>query len=122
MKFISLSVLAIFATGIALSAADTISGKWQFHQSIAGNENDMSCTFTQTGDDLAGTCDGPGAAIKITGKVSEKKVTWSYQFDYNGSPLTMTYSGTLTSDSKMTGTVNVDPFGVGGEFSGAPVK
>jgi hypothetical protein len=117
------TLLTIFFTAaIALSAADAVSGAWQVHQNIAGNENDLACTFTQTGEDLAGSCDGPNGAMKLTGKVSEKKVTWTIQSDYNGTPLTIKYSGTLTSTTKITGSVSVDPYAVEGEFTAIPAK
>ena len=114
--------VAVLLAAIPATAADTVSGKWTIHQSIAGNESDMSCTFTQNGEDLVGTCDGAAGEVKIAGKVSEKKVTWTIQFDYNGTPLTMKYSGTLASATKMTGSVNVDPYQVDGEFTAVSTK
>ena len=56
------------------------------------------------------------------GKISEKKVSWSFQSEYEGNPLTLKYSGTLESATKMTGTVSVDPYGVDGEFTAVPAK
>jgi len=122
MKTILLAVLAILMAATTLTAADTLSGAWQIHQNIVGNESDLACTFTQTGDDLAGSCEGPNGNMKLTGKVSEKKVTWTIQFDYNGTPLTMKYSGVLASATKMTGSVSVDPYQVEGEFTGVSAK
>lgn len=99
----------------------SVNGKWNIHSSIAGNDSDASCTFIQTGNDLSGTCPGPGGEAKLAGKVDGKKVTWSFQMDYNGSPLTMKYEATLDS-GKMTGTVTVNPFGVSGDMSAVPAK
>src|SRR5262249_44390228 len=122
MKSFLLHVVMILVAAIPVAAADALSGKWKVHQSIAGNDSDMPCTFTQTGDDLAGTCDAASGTVKISGKVSENKVTWTVQTEYNGSPLTLKYSGTLASATKMTGTVTVDPYGVDGEFTAAPAN
>jgi len=122
MKKSPLYALAILLAATPAIAADSVSGKWQIHQSIVGNESDLSCTLTQTGDDLAGTCDIPAGAVKISGKVSETKVSWTFQSEYNGSPLTMKYSGTVASPTKMTGTVSVDPYGVEGEFTATAAK
>jgi hypothetical protein len=122
MKSILLSTLVLLAAALTLCAADVLNGKWQIHQSVVGNESDLSCTFTQTGSELAGTCDGPTGAAKITGKVEDKKVTWSLNSEYNGSPLTIKYTGTLASETKMTGTLTVDPYNVEGEFTAAPAK
>ena len=115
-------VVAVLLAAIPAGAADTLSGKWTVHQSIAGNESDMSCTFTQNGEDLVGTCDGAAGEVKIAGKVSENKVSWTFKSEYNGSPLTMKYTGTLASATKITGTVSVDPYGVEGEFAAASAK
>ena len=96
-------------------------GKWKIHSSIAGNESDATCTFEQTNDDLSGTCPGPDGGVKFTGRMDGKKVKWTYQIQYNGSPLTMKYDGTLDS-GKITGNVTVDPMGVSGDFTGTPAS
>lgn len=108
-----------FAGARAQDPAAEVAGKWNIHTSVAGNDSDTTCTFTQTGNDLAGICTGPQGDAKFTGKVDGKKVNWTYDIEYNGSPLTMKYEGTLDS-GKVTGTVTVEPFGVTGDFSGAP--
>lgn len=122
MRLFVLSVLAIAAGAVPVVAADGVSGKWQVHQSIAGNEADFACTFTQTGDDLAGSCEGLQGTMKLAGKVAEKKVSWTINTEYNGGPLTLKYSGTLESAEKMSGTVSVDPYGVEGDFTATPAK
>jgi hypothetical protein len=48
-----------------------------------------------------------GGPVKITGKVSEKKVTWTFQSEYQGSPLTLKYTRTLASAEKTTRTLSV---------------
>jgi hypothetical protein len=120
VKKIAILLLCVSAFAIA-SAQDTSSfaGKWKVHSSIAGNDSDMVCTFTLTDNDLAGTCKGDQSDLKITGKVDGKKVTWSYNSDYNGTALTVKYDGTLDA-GKITGSVSVDPFGVGGDFTATP--
>jgi hypothetical protein len=121
MKAIPLYVAAIVIASLPAMASDSVAGKWQIHQSIVGNDSDLSCTFAQSGDELSGTCDGAMGSVKISGKVAENKVTWTVQTEYNGAPLTMKYSGTLAS-AKMTGGVSVDPYGVEGEFTATPAK
>ena len=97
--------------------AASLTGKWKVHATIAGNDSDSECNLTQTGTDLSGTCgSGDQPVIKITGKVDGNKVSWSYNGEYNGTALTVKYSGTLAGD-KITGEATVDPFGVGGDFT-----
>jgi hypothetical protein len=55
--------------------------------------------------------------------VDGTKVNWSFDSEYNGTPLTMNYTGTLDpATSKIAGTVSVDPFGVDGDFTATSVK
>lgn len=114
---IRIAAITCLALGMCTStfAAD-ISGKWNIQGSIDGNEITAACTFTQTSDDLAGTCVRPEGPAKAAGKVDGQKVTWSYDIDYNGSPLTMKYDGTVDS-GKITGTITVVQYGAGGDFT-----
>lgn len=108
---ISLPVLTQAADGASLS------GTWQIHNNIAGNESDLPCTFVQNGDNLTGTCPSERGEVKLTGEVKGKKVTWSYRSEYEGSPITVKYEGILQSETKITGTVNVAEYGADGEFT-----
>jgi len=114
---VTMALACSFAFAQAQDNSSSVTGKWKIHSSIAGNDSDASCTFTQTNSDLTGTCPSPNGDVKLTGKVDGKKIAWSYSMDYNGSPLTMKYEGTLDA-GKIAGTVTVDPFGVSGDFSG----
>ena len=104
MRILFLQLLLISAAVLA-SGADkaTFSGKWQIRQTIAGNENTQTCTFTQNGNDLTGSCVSEQNTVQISGKVDDKKVTWSFKTEYNGSPLTLRYSGPLTRRTRSTG-------------------
>jgi hypothetical protein len=122
MKKSLIASLFFFST-ISVVAAETsgISGKWKVHNSIAGNESDQDCMFLQTDKGLTGTCKGENSEVKISGTVDEKKITWKYDSEYNGTPLTMTYTGTLDDSGSIQGEVQVDPFGVTGDFKAHPV-
>ena len=118
-----IAVIALLTGAFALAHGQdnpsSVAGKWKIHSSIAGNDSDAICTFVQSGNDLTGTCPGPGGEAKLVGKMDGKKVSWSFQVDYDGSPLTMKYEGTLDA-GKITGTVTVDPYGVSGDMTAAP--
>lgn len=120
MKNFAISVLlaSAFAYAQGQDANSSLTGKWKIHSSIAGNESDAACTFAQTNNDLSGTCPSAEGPVKLAGKVDGKKVSWSYEIQYNGSPLTMKYEGTLDA-GKIAGNVTVDPFGVSGDFTAA---
>ena len=119
-KFVITALLASsFALAQAQGASSTLTGKWNVHNSIAGNESDAVCTFALTNNDLSGTCPSADGPVKLAGRLDGKKVTWSYETQYNGSPLTMKYEGTLDS-GKISGSVTVEPFGVSGDFAATP--
>lgn len=111
--------LLLVSTAVIASAQDkvSLSGKWQVHLSVASNESDQTCTLTQEGNDLTGTCGSDQATGKLTGKVEDKTVTWTYKSEYNGAPLTIKYKGALEGTSKITGSVLVEEYSVEGEFT-----
>jgi hypothetical protein len=123
MKTILVSLLLVSAAAVA-SAGDnpSLSGKWQVHNSISGNESDQGCTFTQKDSDLTGSCSSDNGTVKISGKVDGKKVTWSYKSEYNGTPLTVTYEGIVESATKITGSVTVPEFSADGDFTATQSK
>ncbi len=60
--------------------------------------------------------------VQITGSIDGTKLTWKYDSDYNGTPLTLTYTATLDDSGKIAGSVEVQPFGVTGDFTASPSK
>jgi hypothetical protein len=120
MKTLLLSLLAGVTASIA--AAADVSGKWQVHTSISGNESDLICTFSQKEDALTGTCSGDRGKFEISGKVNGNKVSWSYKSEYNGTPLTVKHDGAISEAFGIKGNVEVPEFGVAGEFTATPSK
>jgi opacity protein-like surface antigen len=118
MKSLFLCFLLASAAAVATAAdGPSLTGKWQVHTAIAGNEGDQTCTFIQKGPDLSGSCTSEGKTVEISGKVDGKKVTWSYKSDYNGAPLTLKYEGTLDAASRITGSASVPEFQADGDFT-----
>ena len=123
MKMTMLPTLLLFAAASALAAtAPNFTGPWTIHNSIAGNESDMECRFVQAENKLTGSCKGTEKDVQITGSIDGNKVTWKYDSDYNGTPITLTYTGAIDDSGKIAGSVDVDPFGVTGDFTAAPSK
>lgn len=123
MKPLLLSCL-LTSSAVLVPAADTASlnGKWQIHTSAAGRESDYGCTFTQKENDLTGDCHPEHGPVQISGKVDGQKVTWRYKSTYDGSPLTVTFKGTLESATKITGTLTAEEYGVDGQFTATQSK
>ena len=120
-KFILTLIAA--ATALTLSAdAPSLTGKWNVHTSIAGNDSDMSCAFEQKDMALTGKCQGQQGEVTITGKIDGNKVSFSYKGDYQGMPLTVAYEGTYDAANGIKGGVGVAEFGVYGDFYATLVK
>jgi len=89
---------------------------------VSGNQSESNCTFTQKDADLTGSCTSDRGTVTITGKVEAKTVNWQFDTPYEGQTLTVYYSGTPQSAEKITGTVNVQPMNVSGEFTATKAK
>jgi hypothetical protein len=114
--FVTLSVAATPA------AENPLTGEWKVRNDIASNVSEMSCSFTQKGEDLTGGCATEQGNVEITGKVVETSVNWVFKSAYNGAPITLTYKGSLGTDGQLAGAVTVEEFSVTGEFTATPVK
>jgi hypothetical protein len=122
MKTLVASSILLFASSAFAAGEPSLTGRWSVHNSIAGNESDQECKFVQTDKKLTGSCKSADKEVQITGSLDGKKVTWKYESEYNGSPLTLTYTATLDDSKKISGNVNVQPYGVTGEFTATPSK
>jgi hypothetical protein len=124
MRTLFLSILLASASASAVWADNvSLSGKWTIHSNVAGNESDTDCTFTQKDDQLSGTCTTAHGDKSIAGKVDGLKIAWSYDTEYDGSPLTLKYKGTIDSAAtKLAGSVIVEQYGIDGDFTGVPSK
>jgi hypothetical protein len=106
------SLIAAFAasTGHTSGAAD-ISGTWKFSVDLDnGSHGEPTFVFKQEGEKLTGTYNGPLGEHKVTGTVTGAKAVFGFDFTQDGQTLKATYTGTIESPTKMTGTV---------EFTGA---
>jgi hypothetical protein len=104
-------LIAAFPTSIGLtSGAEDISGTWNFSVDLdGGGHGEPTFVFKQEADKLTGTYNGPLGEYKVTGTVTGVKAVFGFEFTQDGDPGKATYTGTIESPTKMTGTV---------EFSG----
>ena len=121
-KLLAASALVYTASAFAAGASN-LTGQWTVHNSIAGNESDQLCKFVLTDKKLTGSCKSQeDKDLEVTGTLDGDKLTFKYKSDYNGTPLTLTYTATLDDSGKIAGSVEVQPFGVMGDFTATPVK
>jgi opacity protein-like surface antigen len=117
LAFCSMAMVLTVCAAVAQSTDEQVSGKWDIARNAGGQESTQTCTLTQKSSEITGTCSSDAGPLNITGKVDGKKVTWTYKTERDGSPLTVIYTGTLHSATKMTGTVSAVEFGIDGEFT-----
>lgn len=106
----------------AQTAAPSIAGTWTVRADVSGNQSESNCTFTQKDADLTGSCTSDRGTVMITGKVEGKTVSWQFDTQYEGQTLTVYYSGVPQSAETMTGSINVQPMNVNGEFTARKTK
>jgi hypothetical protein len=116
------SLLAFVATPMFAFGAAELTGSYNLHSTIAGNDSDQTCSLSQTDNKLTGSCKSDTGEVKLTGTVDGKKVTMKFDTEYNGQPLTVTYTGTLDDSGNVQGDADVEPMGVTGDFKLSPVK
>lgn len=104
-------VLAVLACAIPAAAAD-ISGSWTLEGDVVGNPVNMTCSFTQSGLKVTGSCNGEAGSTAVTGSVAENQVT----FQQTVQSYELTYTGALdATGASMKGEIAVA--GVTGTFS-----
>ncbi len=114
-----LLILAAMAGAVALpglaNAAD-VTGPWKLAVSFGDMTFHTNCDFKQAGPALAGTCtpaDAPpdgGAPPKpapVTGSVDGSNVKFAYDISFGDMMIHLDYSGALSSDTAMKGTIGV---------------
>jgi hypothetical protein len=108
--------LLMFASLPAL--ADDFSGVWKIDGSIADHPVTPTCTLKQTDTQISGNCKVDDDHVQnVEGSVKEKQVTWKYDQEYEGTVYTLTYTGTLDSNTSIKGTVTADPSDTSGDFT-----
>jgi len=122
MTKLLMASLLLLATSALGAGTPKIAGQWKVHKSIAGNESDQDCTFAVADNKITGNCEAEDRNMQVNGTIDGSKVTWKLETEYDGSPLTMTYTATLDDSEKIAGAVDVQPYGVTGEFTATPLK
>jgi hypothetical protein len=111
------AILVLALAALPSRAANT-SGIWAVDGSVAAHSVTPTCTLKQTDKTISGSCKlDVDHAADVTGSVKGKEITWKYDTQYDGTTYTLTYVGTLDSDTTMKGTIAVDPSDTQGEFT-----
>ena len=120
--FVLATAAAAAQTPPAVAPPAVVAGSWTVRADVSGNQSESNCTFTQKDAELSGGCTTDRGTVMLTGKVEGKTVSWQFDTQYEGQTLTVYYSGTSQSADKITGTINVQPMNVSGEFTATKAK
>jgi hypothetical protein len=95
-------------------------GSWKVDGDVQGTPVKMTCVLAEAEQKVTGTCTDParGAARPLAGEITAKGVVWSFDTDYQGTPITVWLTGTVSDDGeKMSGSISVDPMNANGTFT-----
>jgi hypothetical protein len=116
-----LAILLLLSAFPALAADNSVSGTWKLEGNVGGVAVNLVCTFNQDGKVLNGSCqnsDKPDEKpSSFAGNIKDKTVIWKYDVDWNGSVLTVAYTGDWDGDAGMTGAIDVQPVNAAGAFT-----
>lgn len=118
-RIINALFILTFASLSAFAAGGSVAGTWKVEGSVAGNAVETTCSIKQDDKKLTGTCKGAdGVESAVTGEVTDKNVKWEFKRDFNGSEITLIFTGALDDKAtNITGKINVQPFGIDGDFT-----
>jgi hypothetical protein len=111
---------AVAALVPAAASAANLTGAWKLDVDVGGQAVPVACNFTQSGAALTGTCnrsDGGEKPAAVTGTVDGSTAKFAYDVSFQDMPLHIAYTATLSSDTAMTGSLDVA--GQTGAFKGA---
>ena len=119
MKRISFAVAALAVTPcFAAASAATIDGTWRVDGSVQGNPVTPVCTIVEKAGKLTGSCNGVGGKpATLTGTVADKTIKFQYDSEYQGSAITVFFTGSMDKDDHLTGGIFVEPYAVDGAFT-----
>ena len=91
-----------------------VTGKWLFNVTTDAGTGTPTVTLKQQGDSLTGHYSSQTLGeADLKGIVKDKKITFTFRIELQGTPLTVNYAGTVESNDAMKGTVDI-----GGAASG----
>lgn len=116
-------LLAVTTLLVTPAAPASVAGTWNLATNVQGNTGTPTCTFKQEAEKVTGSCSTPsGGQSDVTGEVADTKVTFRYNIEWEGNPLTLVFTGTLDTETTMKGAIDVQPMNVPGDFTATKAK
>ena len=107
MAIVVVAIASMMATGSTRFA--DLTGTWIFSVDLdTGGHGDPTFVLAQNKEVLTGSYDGPLGQRKVTGTVKESTAVFGFDFtDDSGVTHKVTYTGTIESPTKMSGTIAI---------------
>ena len=122
MKSLLLVPMAFLAFVGARAQTGSLSGEWHVEMDGAGTTDAQTCTLTQAGTSIAGTCVSKVGQIPVSGSVQGKFVTWTIKMPSMVGSVTTVYKGSLDSENRISGVINAVEFKMESDFHATRYK
>lgn len=121
MKRLAALVFSLAATSFAAPAP--IAGNWTIAGDVSGYPVNETCTLAVDADNkVTGSCSLAEKSYDVKGTLDGKKIVFSHGGEYQGQALVLTWTGTLADDGILSGTIDVQPLGYPGTFTGTKAE
>lgn len=100
------TALALSFMAATAAAAQSVAGEWDAAMNTPGGPRPFKIMFVQNGEVLSGTVKRPTGDVPLQGTIKGTEVKFTYVIAYNGSPITMSATATLTG-SDMKGSIDI---------------
>ena len=98
-------LVALFALSVSSAVQVTVAGDWMLTFQGPQGPIEASAKFTQDGENVTGTIDGPQGVVDFTGTLKDTKLAISISVDANGQTITVYMLADVEADT-MKGTWN----------------
>jgi hypothetical protein len=110
MKWLAAFAITAFSAAAvsAQSSKVDVTGKWTFTVQTDAGTGTPTVTLKQEGEKLTGHYSSQNLGeADLTGTVKGQEIKFTFNADAQGTPLTVTYTGTIESKDSMKGTVDL---------------
>jgi len=101
-----LLTIAMSLTALTTAAAQSVAGEWDASMNTPGGPRPFKVIFVQSGETLTGTVKRATGDVPLEGTIKGTAVKFRYMINYNGSPIAMEVTSTL-SGNDMKGQVEI---------------
>jgi hypothetical protein len=108
-SLVACAIAITFSAALSAQSSKTdVTGRWTFTVQTDAGSGTPTVTLKQEGEKLTGHYSSQNLGeADLTGTVKGQEITFSFSADAQGTPLTVSYTGTVESKDSMKGTVDL---------------